>query len=150
MTLKTSYLRDYMILSEIAHISVESNMAGGSHLGFVDYRTLQSKYEFHHRTQHGRKPPFRHITGPFKSIYLALTHLPQFHSKLGLWAPMSQSLVTVFIIILVFSSPRPLPCINKKFLNSDGHQVAFVFKNRLICLLRYNAQLIDLEPVRKS
>ena len=62
----------------------------------------------------------------------------------------TQSLATVFIIILVFTSPRPLPCRNKKFLNSDGHQVAFVFKNRLICLLRYNAQLIDLEPVRKS
>ena len=57
MTLKTSYLRYYMTLSAIAHISVESKMEGGSHLGFVDYRTLQSKYRCHHRIQHGRNPP---------------------------------------------------------------------------------------------
>ena len=40
-----------------------------------------------------------------------------------------QSLATVFIIIFVFPSPRPLPCINKKFMNSDGHQMAWTVRS---------------------
>ena len=55
-----------MILSATVHIFVKSNVAVGRHLGFVDYRDLQSKQKCHHRTQHGRKPPFRPITRPFK------------------------------------------------------------------------------------
>ena len=43
----------------------------------------------HHRTQHGRKTPFRHITRSFKSVYMAVTHLPEFPSKLGPWATIS-------------------------------------------------------------
>ena len=44
----------------------------------------------------------------------------------------TQSLATVFIIIFVFPSPRPLPslaCINKKFMNSDGHQMAWTVRS---------------------
>ena len=41
----------------------------------------------------------------------------------------AQSLATVFIIIFVFPSPRPLPCINKKFMNSDGHQMAWTVRS---------------------
>ena len=77
-----------MLYATISNFSSKSNMAVGLHLEFVDYRALQSKYKCHHRTQYGKKKPFRHITRPFKSVCMALTHLPQFHSKLGLWAPI--------------------------------------------------------------
>ena len=42
---------------------------------------------------------------------------------------LAQSLATVFIIICVFPSSRPLPCINKKFMNSDGHQMAWTVRS---------------------
>ena len=64
-----------------------------------------------------------------------------------------QQLITVACYCFYYHfrvSITPLPCVNKKFLNSDGHQMALIFKNRLICLLRYNALLITLEPARKS
>ena len=43
----------------------------------------------------------------------------------------AQSLATVFIIIFVFRSPRPLPCINKKSMNSDGNQMALTVRSSL-------------------
>ena len=91
------------------HIFVKSNMVGGSHLGFVDYRDLRSKFKKnHHHIQHGRKNPVRHITRPFKSVYMSLTHLPQFLSKLGVWAPlwgqMKMTAVGVFMHLVTFVS----------------------------------------------
>ena len=89
------------------------------------------------------------VTGATLMHKHVFMHLPAW------WPPeavgkKAQSLATVFIIIFVFPSPRPIPCVNKKFMNSDGHQITLIFKNRLICSIRYNALLIDLEPVRKS
>ena len=64
-----------------------------------------------------------------------------FKAPQELWNPLSKaylvnfmvlaaySLATVFIIFFVFPSPRPLPCVNKKFLNCDGHQMALVVRS---------------------
>ena len=56
------------VIRDRKQFSSKTNMAVGRHIEFVDYRALQSEYKCHHCTQHGRKPPFRHITRPFKSV----------------------------------------------------------------------------------
>ena len=53
---------------------------------------------------------------------------PLHDGGVGAGSQPTQSLATVFIIIFVFPSPRPLPCINK-FMNSDDHQMAWTVRS---------------------